>query len=396
VATNVQGGAVGTYSPFYSYNLQTETKINIDELIYTLSPLDLPLLTGIGGNGNPLIPRQPVDNTIFYWLEEDVPLPRGTLLTALADGTSSTSVVVNTGEGIKFHAGDGIRIDDEVMTVTSVSSDTLTVIRGLSTLTNTAGAAHATGAEVIGLGTVLIEGALGISNYAGRDRYSNYTQIFSTTVQVSRTEQRIPKYGVPNELNRQLANSMHAVWQGVEQAAVYGIPFQHASTFRRQTGGLSSFLTTNTDAASSWLTISSIEQMQQLAFNRGGMFPTIIAKPQTYAALNNLAGNERIATVTLDDARRGRSVARTVMTEFGDCELYRSRWIKSNEAYGYNSENFIMRQFQPMVTERLAKTDDTDKYMVVMEAGFEVKGQAHMGKWTNLDVTSAMPGTGLA
>lgn len=396
MATNVQGGAVGTYSPFYSYNLQVETKINIDELIYTLSPLDLPLLTGIGGNGNPLIPRQPVDNTIFYWLEEDVPLPRGTLATPHTDGTTSTSVVLQTGEGIKFHAGDGIRIDNEVMTVTSVSTDTLTVIRGTAALTNTTGAAHAVGAEVIGLGTVLVEGSLGISNYAGRDKYSNYTQIFSSTVQVSRTEQRIPKYGVPNELNRQMANSMQAVWQGVEQAAVYGVKHEHTTTFRRQTGGLSHFLTSNVDAASSWLTISSIEAMQQLAFNRGGMFQTIIAKPQTYAALNNLSGNERISTVTLDDARRGRSVARTVMTEFGDTELYRSRWIKSNEAYGYNAENFIMRQLQPMITERLAKTDDTDKYMMVMEGGFEVKGQAHMGKWTNLDVTSAMPGTGLA
>lgn len=395
MAINVQGGAVGTYSPFYSYNLQVETKINIDELIYTLSPMDLPLLTGIGGNGNPLVPRQPVDNTEFYWLEEDVPLPRGTLATAMADTTTGT-VVVATGEGIKFHSGDGIRIDGEVMVVSTVSTDTLTVIRATSALTNTTPTTHAVGAEVIGLGTVLIEGALGVSNYAGRDRYSNYTQIFSTTVQVSRTEQRIPKYGVPNELNRQMGNSMQAVWQGVEQAAVYGVKHQNTTTFRRQTGGLGHFVTTNVDAASSWLTISSIEAMQQLAFNRGGMFQTIIAKPQTYAALNNLSGNERISTVTLDDARRGRSVARTVMTEFGDTELYRSRWIKSNEAYGYNAENFIMRQLQPMITERLAKTDDTDKYMMVMEAGFEVKGQAHMGKFTNLDVTSAMPGTGLA
>lgn len=27
---------------FYSYNLTVETKVNIDELIYTLSPNDLP------------------------------------------------------------------------------------------------------------------------------------------------------------------------------------------------------------------------------------------------------------------------------------------------------------------------------------------------------------------
>ena len=59
---------------FYSYDLQVETKINIDELIYILTPDDLPLLSGIGSDGLGVIGKAPVDNTVFYWMEEDVPL----------------------------------------------------------------------------------------------------------------------------------------------------------------------------------------------------------------------------------------------------------------------------------------------------------------------------------
>lgn len=382
---------------FYSYNLTVETKINVDELIYSLNPMDLPLLTGVGGSGNPLLPRLPVDNVLFYWLEEDAPLPRSTTAASIADGTT-TSVTLATGGAVKFAVGDGIRIDDEVMIVTAIDTATevITVARGSAALTNTTAVAHTTvGTQVVGLGSILIEGALGAGNFQGRDRYSNYCQIWSGKVQVSRTAQRIPKYGVPNELNKQMMNRMQHLWLGVEQAALFGIKHIVTATNRRQTGGLDSFLTTNVDTSSEWLTIETIQDMQQLAFNKGGSFSHILGQPQQFEALNNLTGNERITTVTIDDARRGRQSARSVMTEFGDVFLDRTRWALPGRAYAYNPENFIFRVFQPLITEKLAKTDDTDTWGLVMEGGFEVKGEAHMGKWTGLNTAAVLPGSGL-
>src|SRR6187431_2199867 len=126
----IGGAPPGT--PIRSYNLTVETKINIDELIYTLSPDDLPLLSGIGSDGMPVLRKQPVDNTIFYWMEDAVPLPRATLAVALADATG-TAVQVGVGEGVKFRLGDAIRIDGEVMKVDGRNAgnpDILTVQRG--------------------------------------------------------------------------------------------------------------------------------------------------------------------------------------------------------------------------------------------------------------------------
>lgn len=380
-------------STIFSYNLTVETKVNIDELIYVITPMDLPLLTGVGSNGNVLLPRTPVDNTTFYWLEEDVPLPRATLLTTM--NTSVTSVVVSSGEGVKFAVGDAIRIDDEIMLITAVATDTLTVTRGSAAETNTTAAAHTAGAEVIGIGALLIEGAIGSANFQGRDKYSNNTQIWSKKIQISRTEQRIPKYGVPNELNKQMMNAVQALNLGIEQTALYGIKHIQATNNRRQTGGLDSFLTSNIDSASTWLTVDGIEARLQAAYDLGGSFDYIMAKPSAFQALNNTTGVERVQTVTVEDARRGRRRAQIVMTEFGDIELVRNRWVKKNNAFGVNRENFIYRVFQPLVTEKLAKTDDTDSYMMVTEGGFEVKGQAHMAKWTALDTASALPGSGL-
>lgn len=373
---------------FYSYDLQVETKINIDELIYILTPEDLPLLSGIGSDGLGVIGKAPVDNTVFYWLEEDVPLPRATLNEAL--DSSETGVDVLTGDAVKFAVGDAIRIDDEIFKVTGVNTSTevLTVERGA--LGSTA-ASHSSGAEIIGLGTVLPEGDIGSANFQGRDKYSNYTQIFSKKLTVSRTEQSIPKYGVPNELNKQMRNAMLHCNVGIEQAALYGIKYEDSATRVRSTGGLNSYITSNVDSTSDWITVKSIEALQQQAYDNGGMFEFITARPAAFQALNNTTGNERVQTVTVEDARRGRRRAQVVMTEFGEVTLVRNRYVRKTDAFCYNRDNFIQRVFQPLVAQKLAKTNDTDSFMMVGECGFQVKGQDHMAKFTALDLTASFP-----
>jgi hypothetical protein len=377
---------------FYSYDLQVETKINIDELIYILTPEDLPLLSGIGSDGLGVIGKAPVDNTVFYWMEEDVPLPRATLNEAL--DTSETGVDVVAGDAVKFAVGDAVRIDDEIFLVTGVNTSTevLTVTRGA--LGSTA-ASHSSGAEIIGLGTVLAEGDIGSANFQGRDKYSNYTQIFSKKLTVSRTEQSIPKYGVPNELNKQMRNAMLHCNVGIEQAALYGIKYEDSATRVRSTGGLNSFITSNVDSSSDWITVSAIEALQQTAYDNGGSFEFITARPAAFQALNNTMGNERIQTVTVEDARRGRRRASVVMTEFGEVTLVRNRYVRKTDAFCYSRDNFIQRVFQPLVAQKLAKTNDTDSFMMVAECGFQVKGQDHMAKFTALDLTAALPAAGV-
>jgi hypothetical protein len=376
---------------FYSYDLQVETKINIDELIYILTPEDLPLLSGIGADGLGVIGKAPVDNTVFYWMEEDVPLPRGLLNEAL--DTSETDVTVVAGDAVKFAVGDAIRIDDEIFKVTALdtSTEVLTVTRGA--LGSTA-ATHASGAEIIGLGTVLPEGDIGTANFQGRDKYSNYTQIFSKKLTVSRTEQSIPKYGVPNELNKQMRNAMLHCNVGIEQAALYGIKYEDVGSRVRSTGGLNSFITSNVDSSSEWITVPKIEALQQTAYDNGGTFEYITARPAAFRALNNTVGNERVTTVTVEDARRGRRRAQTVMTEFGEVTLVRNRYVRKTDAFCYSRDNFIQRVFQPLVAQKLAKTNDTDSYMMVGECGFQVKGQDHMAKFSALNLAATFPAAG--
>lgn len=378
-------------SAVYSYNLTVETPLDIDSMIYVLSPDDLPMLQGVNADGFPVLPSSPTGNTLFYWQEEEVPLPRGIVDEALDD--SETAITMTTGDAVKFAVGDAVRVEDEIMVVTAVdtSTEVLTVTRGSAATTNTTAASHGDQSIMIGLGSLLIEGSVGATNFQGRDKYSNYCQIFSKKIQMSATEQSIRKYGVPSELARQTANMLQNYAVGLENACAYGVKHIQSSDNRRQTGGLDHYITTNNDSSSEWLTVDSIQAMQQLAYDNGGAFDVIVGNPQVFQALNNITGSERVQTQDITSGARGRRKAQFIETEYGTITLIRNRWLLPTDAFCIKRGNVKRRVLRPMSLTKLAKSDDTDTYMVVSEAGFQVQGEAHMGKFSALNVNAALP-----
>lgn len=373
-------------APVDSYDLTVETKINIDELIYLQNYDDMPMLGSKNSDGIPTISRTPVDNRVFYWLEQDMPVPRSALNAGIDNAV--TAVVLTAGGGVSFAAGDAVRVGTEVMLITAVATDTLTVTRGAL---GTTAAAHLAADEVLGLGTYLDEGDIGAQQFRGRDKFSNYTQIWTSAVSMTRTGQVIPKYGVPSELGNLTAQVILSEGINMEHSLLYGVKFE--ADPRRSTGGLTEFITTNVinnAASGDWLTIGEIENRQQAAYDLGGMFDRIVSRPKNFRALNNSAGSERVR-VEWDDNYRGRQRATSVITEFGECMLHRNRYVETEDAFGVNTETILHRQMQPMVMQPLAKTDDRDKWMFVAEGGWEVKGQRHMVRWNGLDNTASLP-----
>ena len=56
---------VGYAGKVTSYDLAVGVKINIDELIYMISPIDSPFINGIGTDGRQLLASSGVDQTTF-------------------------------------------------------------------------------------------------------------------------------------------------------------------------------------------------------------------------------------------------------------------------------------------------------------------------------------------
>jgi len=383
---------VGYGGKVTSYDLAVGVKINMDELIYMISPTDSPFINGIGTDGRQLLGSSGVDQQEFKWMDEELLIPRATVTDTGAAGAGATDVTVSTSDIYKFQVDDLITIGEAdaavnaaVKRVTHVNTDA-----GVLTLADWANsadwpattAAHAD--TVICVGTALVEGSdPGEARSADRTIRTNCTQIFGPTpIHMSRTEQQVSRYGVSDEFAKQVYGRTVENVITREQAYLYGQYNNDTSNKRRSTGGLNYHITSNTDTTTT-LTVSALEALQQKCYNAGGMPDLLIANPASFATLNAVSDSGRVRTV-IDDPRRGRVPVASVFTEFGETQMLRNRWCHAETAFLISKDGISRRVMQPLVVEALAKTGDSDKVQIVCEEGLQVKGEQHMGKFTTL------------
>lgn len=376
-----------------SYDLTVGVKINMDEAIYVVSPIDSPMINGTDADGLSVISSAPVNETQFFWMDESLLIPRSSLgATLVTAGTSLT--LASAGDRLKFSTGDVLRImtsgASEVLRVTGYSVTTATDLVVTRSYDGTTAVQYLTNTTVVGLGTALAEGSdPEAARTIDRNSRNNYTQIFGPTlIHLSATEQTVGKYGVSNEFARQTYNRMKENVVYREQAYVYGRSTTSTTTEIRTTGGLDYYITTNVDSTSTQLTVTSIQSGLQLAYAQGGVPDRIMANPLALADLNAVGDTNRVRT-TVSDSVRGRAPVTTIDTEFGQMTAVRNRWVHPNNAYGFSRENVVRRVLRPLVLERLAKTGDSDKAQIVCEEGLEVKGESHNFKMTALSYGNA-------
>ncbi|MCP3878140.1 MAG: DUF5309 domain-containing protein [Sulfitobacter sp.] len=372
-----------------AYDLTAGVKINMDEAIYLLSPIDTPMLTGTGGDGLSVLSSAPVDQVSFSWQDETNLTPESVLAANVV--TAAAEIVIATGDQAKFSTGDLLTLHKvgatafEYLRVTGYSAttaDTLLVERGYDSTTATT---YTTSSVVVGVGTALAEGS-DPENARQRDRDLRIggTQIWGPTkVQMSRTAQKVSRYGVPSEFNHQLMRRIEEMNIHRERTFVYGRYADDTSTKIRSTGSLNHYIETNVDSAVTQLTVTMIETNDQKTYDAGGIPKLLMTNPKSLGTLNAITDTGRVRQ-ELVDSRRGRTPVTVVTTEFGDKTIVRNRWVYPGHAFSFSRENVIRRIFDPIVFERLAKTGDSDSGQLVGEEGLQVKGQNHCWKAVNL------------
>jgi len=362
-----------------SYDLTNGLIVNMDEAIYMYSPEELPLLTGMASDGMSVLSQRPLDQVEFNWLDERNLAPRSTISATTAVVTADTTINVAAGDGIKFSTGDVLTIRksgaSEVVRVTAISTDALTVTRAL---TGTA-VSYAAGAVIIGLGTALAEGSdPELFRADDTSKNTNCTQIFGpTAIQLTGTARVVPRYGIPDSWAHNLHLRTFENSQSREQAFLYGQYYNSTTTKIRTTGGLGYFITTNVDSTSTQLTVLKVQSNLQTCYNAGGLPDRLIVNPNSLLDLNDI-GNTSIVRTTVEDPKRGRISTSFVETEYGSLPIVRNRWVHPFDAFGIKRDLVTRRILRPLVFESLAKTGDSDKGQIVCEEGLQVKGQKHM------------------
>jgi hypothetical protein len=216
---------------------------DVADLVSVVSPYETPLLDALGDA------TRSAFSTIHEWVEDEL-LPNGDAInqtTFSPDATNATSITVFN--GTRFRAGDIVRPlgSRELLNVTVTAGNVLTVVRRYggspaSALTN--------GQKLTVISSPAAEGDdKPDTRWTNRVRKRNYTQIFTSTVEVSGSMQATRAYGVPDEAEFQKQQRLRELIRDLENTIINGIApsasQQGSASQKRSMNGLLATIATN-------------------------------------------------------------------------------------------------------------------------------------------------------
>jgi hypothetical protein len=215
---------------------------DVSDLIGIVSPYETPLLDALGD------PLREATSTHHEWLEDEL-LPNKDAIndSTWSDPASDTDFDVD--HGSRFRVGDQIQVEgsEELMLVTAVASDTLTVVRGYAGTTPE----NLADDQVINiLGNAALEGSdKPAVRFTNRTRCGNYTQIFTATVEVSGTDMAAKQLGLADEMDYQKQERLRELLRDLENTVINGgqpaSDPQGSGSVRRSMKGIIQHLSSN-------------------------------------------------------------------------------------------------------------------------------------------------------
>lgn len=215
---------------------------DVCDVIGIVSPYETPLLNALGD------PLREARSTNHEWLEDDL-LPNKDAVDDATWSDPATDTQFDVEHGSRFRVGDQIQVEasEELMLVTAVDTDTLTVVRGYGGTT----AENLADNQVVNiLGNAALEGSDKPSaRFTNRVRQSNYTQIFTATVEVSGSDMAAKQLGLADEMDFQKGERLRELLRDLENTVLNGTrPVstpQGSGTVRRTMKGIVQHLSSN-------------------------------------------------------------------------------------------------------------------------------------------------------
>jgi hypothetical protein len=351
-------------------------KENVSDELLLLNPYQIPVLSLIGYG-------TPVTQTHYEWIEDKLNAMKDQLNGALTD--IATSVVVDAGE--LFRPDQVIRIGEELLLVTAVTTNTLTVTRGYGSTTP---AAALDNAIVEIMFNIQDEGAdARDSKYKARNNLSNITQIFDDTVKISGTAQATAQYGIDDLYLYERMKIQDRLALELENALVNGIKFESGD--RRMMGGIRQFIKTNiTDAAAAALTWDMINTEMYKIMSAGGMKDAtrhvLMCSPFQNTALTKL--DKDVVRTTLDATGTGRNIT-TVTTNYGVLPIITNINFKPDEVMILDANRMKAKPLngRAFTHEYLGHTGDNIKGQVIGEYTLGFKQEEAHSRIKNLKIS---------
>lgn len=361
-----------------------EVMEDVSDIVGIVSPYETPLLDYLGDA------KRPALSTIHEWMEDSL-LPNTDTLNQSSftpDAQNASSLTVSN--GARFQVGDLVRPDasTEVMQVTAVAVNVLTVVRGYGSTTK---ATLTNGRRLFILGNAALEGAdASTSRFTSRARKSNYTQIFSATVEVSGSMRAARQHGIDDELEYQKQERLRELLRDLENCVINGVSpasnQQGTSTVRRSMNGIIRSIATNQyvpnaggmpagGGSGTDLNEPVLNSALRLIWEQSqGKIDTIVCSGAQKRRINSFATGSRAYQ---PEDKSFRDMISTYESDFGVCRVILSRWVPSDTVLLLDSSRISVLPLQgrSFAYKPLAQTGDANAGQVLGEYTLEFKNE---------------------
>jgi hypothetical protein len=271
--------ALSATSLFASFDLTAQTnELDISPVLAKALYYDLNLAGAL-----PADLANPVTDTTFYWNEDAINSDTVTVSGSVT--STATTINVSSTHGLRVHVGDylyqtGIN-QTEVAQVTAISTDALTVVRGINSTT------QASIADAATLGVIRVEqdaSDIGSDRSLNATVRSNTTQILSAfDIQISGSQlaRKMATTEMQDFFAHQLANRALEMKINLTRAMLYSEKSASAGsdTVYRSMGGIRNWIRDNsgiTNSSSEALSYSVLNTHNTTSVNKGGTPPNLL------------------------------------------------------------------------------------------------------------------------
>ena len=355
---------------------QDRRKVDMSERIALLQPSKAPLVVL-----TKKLNSKSTINPIFNWMEDDLDARWGEVDEGSTVGSADNEFGVE--DPNIFNVGDIVKVPDtgEIMRVTNVdtSNDEITCDRGYGT---TSAQDIDDGSDIVIIGSAHKEGGSAPEALSTKvSTINNYTQIFKTSVKVTKTQEASELYGGSDRNHqRKKKGIQHSV--DIEKAGLFGEKSEHVSGDEviRTTAGVLSLIEGNAQTydASGELTEDEFEKewLEEL-FRYGNDKKTLFASARLISIINSW-GRDKLHMETGEETF-GLSVYK-YLSAHGELNIVKHPLLEneySNWGIALDIENVRWRPLQGRDTslETNIQGNDDDYYLdqYLTEGGFEVK-----------------------
>jgi hypothetical protein len=364
---------------------------DVSDLVGIISPYETPLLDALGD------PLREATSTHHEWLEDEL-LPNKDAIddNTFTDPDADTQFGVDNGS--RFKVGDQIQVEGskELMLVTVVNGNTISVMRGYGGTTPENLADN----QVINiLGNAALEGAEkpGV-RFTNRRRCGNYTQIFTAAVEVSGTDIAAGKLGLADEMDYQKQERLREMIRDLENTVVNGgqptSSPQGSDSARRTMKGIVQHLQTNVfhSGMSGFPSGNDLDEtkinyvLRQIWASSSGNIDLIVVGGFQKRRINSFVSSSRSYAAS---DMKFTDLVNIYESDFGICRIVTTRWVPQDTVLLLDSSRIAVLPLagRSFYFKPLASSGDYECGELIGEYTVELKNEAAHGVIRGLSVS---------